>query len=103
MYERMEPGSVIYFVDSSHYVVLAGGIYYDSEEKIEELKQDMLKRIAKAEHEGSIYMGFADPDEYMLYSYGQGGALQTSNFADTMERAKEYAMEWYTALFPMEY
>ncbi|MBQ9120720.1 MAG: M56 family metallopeptidase [Lachnospiraceae bacterium] len=101
--DRMEPGSVIYFTDAGHYMVLAGGIYYDAEEKVESWKQEWLARIERAEANATIIAGLGEPKAQMVYSYDVDGVLRTSSAADTLEAAEKYAAEWYTGLFPMQY
>lgn len=89
--DRMQPGSCIYFMDDAHFVILAGGVYYDTEEKVAERKKKWLEQVERAEAEGATVLPGSAPKKGAYVDYGSDGYAHRIYDGLTYEEAKEKA------------
>lgn len=89
--DTMQPGSCIYFVDDSHFVILSGGVYYDTEEKVEERKKQWLEQVERAEAKGATFLPDSRPEKGMYVDYGSDGHAHRIYRNLTLEDAQEKA------------
>lgn len=86
---RMQPNSKIYFIDEAHFVILQGGLYYDTQEKVDEQKQVYLNELKECQEKGIIYTPFTRPDENSMVVYDGEGYIYHVYHNLTLEEAKK--------------
>lgn len=73
--DKMLPGSKIYYADDSHFIILSGGLYYDTPEKIDLAKENWQELIRQSENQEAIsvivpdYAKAGSYIDYTMYGY----------------------------------
>lgn len=89
--DTMQPHSCIYFISDNVFIILKGDIYYDTEEKVQERKNQWLQQLEAVEARGAILMPDARPAEGMFVTYGTDGHAYHLYHDLTLEEAQEKA------------
>ncbi len=101
--DRMQPGSVIWFADDTHYVVLAGEIHYDSESKVENAKAQNLAKIEEFLAAGKMVEPDIRPTAGDYVYYAPSGKVDYVQPGMSREEAEKKAAEQLRAAEPITY
>lgn len=72
---EMQPGSVIYYTDDTHYIIVKGAITLDTPEKIEEIYNQIKTNVIQAAKEGIHLIPDGRPSDGMNITYDMYGYI----------------------------
>ncbi len=72
---QMLPGSIIYYTDDTHYIIVRGGISLDTPEKMQEYRDNITANILDSVAKGYHFLPFYRPEEGMSVTYMEDGAI----------------------------
>ena len=90
--ELMLPGSIIYFTDDTHYIIVEGGISLDTQEKVDTYYNNRKQGVEDAIEKGYIVAPMERPSAGSCVTYGDDGAMY---HIYSREKILSNELEWY--------